>query len=228
MRSRGNNDASSWDHKSPLSLLDFYDLAEAREIIVFGSRAVGVHRSSSDLDILVVSSCKRRIRIPGVDCVLLTSEEIDDPFWLGSELASHVVQFGNWIKGDGEWRNRVCISDRAIARKQHRVGCVVRNATQRWPRLHPVFHMEYATTTRRELQRLDLLMNGSPIPPTAILDSKCKDGQVSPVDLLELAEVSGCLSTLKSVPEFKMLITDPVSSLHPASRFAARLPLFLH
>jgi hypothetical protein len=88
--------------------------------------------------------------------------------------------------------------------------------------------MEYATTTRRELQRLDLLMNGSPIPPTAILDSKWKDGQVSPVDLLELAEVSGCLSTLKSVPEFKMLITDPVSSLHPASRFAARLPLFLH
>src|SRR6266851_2503778 len=64
------------------------------------------HSSDSDLDLLIVTPQKRRLFAAGLDCVLIAPEEIDSSFWLGSELASHIAKYGNWIKGPGEWRDR--------------------------------------------------------------------------------------------------------------------------
>ena len=162
-------------------------ICEASEVAIFGSRAVGVQRSDSDLDVLIVTNQKRRVFAFGLDCVLITAEDIDSSFWLGSELASHVAKYGNWVKGSGEWRRNVCLSDRAIIRKQKRIFSLLRNSAQRWPRLHPVFQMKYRTTIRRELQRLRLLLNRLPIPPTPLLDSEWQGGRESAAELFQLA-----------------------------------------
>jgi nucleotidyltransferase-like protein len=158
--------------------LDYNDVtSKAVEVVIFGSRAAGVHRASSDLDVLLITRSKQHIKVAGLDCIILGPEEVTNSFWLGSELASHIAQYGCWIKGNLEWRHQVNISDRAIARKQRRVVSLMRNATQRWSRLHPVFHKRYAVTIRRELQRLDLLLNRVAIPPTPTLDKLwCKGG----------------------------------------------------
>lgn len=201
------NRIAAWASRFPVSMPVFQQLfTEAIDVVVFGSRAAGVNRPSSDIDILLVTPHKRRLRSYGLDLVLITPEEAEDSFWLGSELASHIVQFGKWIKGSGEWRNRVEISRRAIVKKEHRVGALLRNATQRWERLHPVFHRKYAITSRRELQRLDLLLKGAPIPPTATLDLSWESRQFTPDDLVAVADAFGHLPTLNSVAEFRNLI----------------------
>ncbi len=162
-------------------------IREASEVVIFGSRAVGVQRSDSDLDVLVVTGQKRRVFASGLDCVLMTAEDIDSSFWLGSELASHVAKYGNWVKGSGEWRFGVHIGNRALTRKQNRLSSLLRNAAQRWSRLHPVFQAKYRITIRRELQRLKLLSNQVPIPPTPLLDSEWQFSQDSNAVLFELA-----------------------------------------
>jgi hypothetical protein len=162
-------------------------VSEAGEVVVFGSRAAGLHNPDSDLDLLVVTPRKRRVFAAGLDCVLMTPEEIDNSFWLGSELASHVVEYGHWIKGAGVWRSRVQISNRAVIRKRERVSSVLRNAAKRWSRLHPIFHSKYLTTIRRELQRLKLLSSRLPIPPTPLLDSEWQVDRGSAGELLQLA-----------------------------------------
>ncbi len=146
-------------------------LSRAREIVVFGSRATGLHRGDSDLDMLIVTSPKQRILCAGLDCVVLTPEEIEQEFWLGSELAVHIARYGKWVTGLGAWTPAVHVSDRSVARKRQRIIALARNAAQRWPRLHPIFHEKYRTTLRRECQRLRLLIEGCAVPPTALLDS---------------------------------------------------------
>jgi len=168
-------------------------VSEACEVVVFGSRAAGLHRPDSDLDLLVVTPHKRRVFATGLDCVLLSSEEIDNSFWLGSELASHVAKYGNWIKGVGEWQHNVQISSRAIIRKQKRISSFLLSVAQRWPRLHPVFRMKYRITIRRELQRLMLLSTRLPIPPTPLLDSEWQAGRGSAAHLLQQALSVGSL-----------------------------------
>jgi len=174
--------------QSPCDRRALHDLVcEASEVVVFGSRAVGVHNSDSDLDLLIVTPQKRRLFAAGLDCVLIAPEEIDSSFWLGSELASHIAKYGNWIKGPGEWRHNVCIQDRAIIRKQKRISSLLRNGAQRWPRLHPVFHAKYRIMIRRELQRLKLLSNHVPIPPTPLLDSEWQFNLDTNSELFRLA-----------------------------------------
>lgn len=157
-------------------------LSEACEVAIFGSRAAGVCRPDSDTDLLIVTPHKRRIFAVGLDCVLLSPEEIDNSVWLGSELASHIARYGNWIKGVGAWRNKVQISRRAIVRKQKRISSLL-NVVDRWSQLHPVFHIKYRTTIRREVQRLMLLSTYKPIPPTAVLDAEWQ-ANLCPTDSL--------------------------------------------
>jgi hypothetical protein len=98
-----------------------------------------------------------------------------------------VAQFGQWIKGSGDWRSRAQISDRAVNRKWARISSLLRSSAQRWSRLHPIFHAKYKTTIRRELQRLELLLNRAPIPPTPLLDSDWEGSRDSASALLQLA-----------------------------------------
>lgn len=140
------------------------------EIVIFGSRAVGVHRPDSDLDVLLVGANMGRPRVAGIDFVVLRSEELASPRWLGSELASHIAKYGKWIKGRGSWTHEVHLSDRAATRKQARIVGLLMRAPKWWSKLHPVFHTKYKLTIRRELQRLDLMRRKIPVPPTRTLD----------------------------------------------------------
>jgi predicted nucleotidyltransferase len=141
------------------------------EVVIFGSRAVGMHRPDSDLDVLLVNANTARLRVAGVDFVILRSDELASPLWLGSELASHIAEYGKWIKGGGSWRDQVRVSNRAAMRKQARIVGLLMCAPKWWSKLHPVFHSKYKLTIRRELQRLDLLRKKIPVPPTRTLDS---------------------------------------------------------
>jgi predicted nucleotidyltransferase len=189
-------------------------LSEASEVVIFGSRAVGVHSPASDLDLLIVTPHNNRIRSSGLDFVLLLPEEVKSPFWLGSELASHVARYGRWIKGIGEWRDSVHTSDRAIARKQKRVAAVAKNATWRWARLHPAFHLKYAVTVRRELQRLELLLDREAIPPTPTLDLVWRSEGSSPGRLIELASGICELPSLRLIQKLMQLISTEGTSEH--------------
>jgi len=141
------------------------------EVVIFGSRAIGVNRPDSDLDVLLVNANLGRPRVAGIDFVVLCPEEVASSHWLGSELAAHIVEYGKWIKGCGSWRNQVHISDRAAMRKQARIVGLLMRAPKWWSKLHPVFHTKYKLTIRRELQRLDLLRQRIPVPPTHTLDA---------------------------------------------------------
>lgn len=157
------------------------------EAVIFGSRAVDMHRPDSDLDVLLVDAKTDRLRVAGVDFVILRSEELASSLWLGSELASHIAEYGKWIKGFGFWRHQVRISDRAAMRKQARIVGLLMRAPKWWSKLHPVFHTKYKLTIRRELQRLDLLRRKTPVPPTCTLDSDWNQHRSASDYLLEVA-----------------------------------------
>ena len=146
-------------------------LDASTEVVIFGSRAVGTQRPDSDLDVLIVGANTGPLRVAGIDFVVLRSEELASSRWLGSELASHIAEYGKWVKGCGSWRHQVRISDRAAMRKEARVVGLLMCAPKWWSKLHPVFHSKYKLTIRRELQRLDLLRKKTPVPPTHTLDS---------------------------------------------------------
>ncbi len=152
--------------------MTYEDVVDAStEVVIFGSRAVDMHRPDSDLDVLLVDADMGRPRIAGIDFVILRSEELASSRWLGSELASHIAEYGKWIKGCGSWRHQVHISDRAAMRKEARIVGLLMCAPKWWSKLHPVFHTKYKLTIRRELQRLDLMRQKIPVPPTHTLDS---------------------------------------------------------
>ncbi len=157
------------------------------EVVIFGSRAVGVHRSDSDLDVLLVDANAGHPSVAGIDFVVLRSDELVSPRWLGSELASHIAEYGKWEKGCGSWRQQARISDRAAMRKQARIVGLLMRAPKWWSRLHPIFHAKYKITIRRELQRLDLLRNQIPVPPTRILDSDWDSHRSGTNHLVEVA-----------------------------------------
>jgi predicted nucleotidyltransferase len=168
--------------------MTYEDVVDAStEVVIFGSRAVDMHRPDSDLDVLLVDAKADRLRVAGVDFVILRSEELASSLWLGSELASHIARYGKWIKGFGVWRHHVCISDRAAIRKQARIVGLLMRAPKWWSRLHPVFHAKYKLTIRRELQRLDLLRRKTPVPPTYTLDSYWDQDRSASDYLLEVA-----------------------------------------
>jgi predicted nucleotidyltransferase len=157
------------------------------EVVIFGSRAIGVNRPDSDLDVLLVDANVGRPRVAGIDFVILRSEELASSRWLGSELASHIAQYGKWIKGPGSWRHQAHISDRAAMRKEARIVGLLMCAPKWWSKLHPVFHTKYKLTIRRELQRLDLLRQRIPVPPTRTLDADWVQHRSARDYLLEVA-----------------------------------------
>ena len=162
--------------------------AESEQIIVFGSRALGVNKASSDLDVLIVGNTTKRIKRSGLDMVCISPLDVASEIWLKSELAVHVSQYGVWITGNGEWRFHASIGQPALHRKERRLVSLIRNVSRSWERLHPTFRSAYSRTIRRELQRLSLLRNKTPIPPTPILDCGWHDGEWNALDLINVAD----------------------------------------
>jgi hypothetical protein len=148
------------------------------EVVIFGSRSIGMNHQDSDLDVLVVGGDARRMKRGGLDLVFISISDLASPTWLGSELAGHVSTYGVWMKGHGDWRRKVTVGPEAWRQKQQRLISLMRSVKHSWTQLHPLFKSKYRMTIRRELQRLLLLRAAVPIPPTPLLDSKWKSSRV--------------------------------------------------
>jgi len=148
----------------------YHDLrSHSEEVILFGSRAAGVATASSDWDILCVGSGVSRMT-GGLDLVWLGRSELGSLRWLGSELAGHVARHGIWLKGVPAWRDSVFVSDRAVDRKASLVLTRMAELKRHWSHFSRSYRLKYLTRIRRDLQRLDILLDRRTVPPTRTLD----------------------------------------------------------
>jgi len=164
-------------HASAESLIEkaglpFQEIARrANEIVAFGSRAAEVHSSNSDLDILCVSSIPgRRLKRDGLDLLWLTPEIVRSLEWRGSELAAHITTYGRWLQGVGDWKADVFSSPAAVEKKQRQLQDRIRGLEANWNGLSIPYRRRLLTLIRRDLQRLKLLEDRCPVPPTPLLD----------------------------------------------------------
>jgi hypothetical protein len=142
--------------------------AAADEIVLFGSRAAGEARRSSDWDLLCVGPSKTQLNAT-IDMVWLIPQKVESAAWLGSELAGHVAKYGVWLKGRNLWERHVFRSNLAVERKTVRISEEL-DALTRAARLSPPYFLKYAALVRRDVQRLACLLKCVPVPPTAVLD----------------------------------------------------------
>jgi predicted nucleotidyltransferase len=168
--------------------LNWSDLSkQAIEIVVFGSRAVGMNRRASDLDVLVVGKGARRMKRRGLDLICISTVDLALPSWLDSELAGHISKYGVWLKGVGDWRDKARVGKEAAKQKERRLVSLVRSVKHSWSQLHPAFQFKYCLSIRRELQRLLLLRTAIPIPPTPVLDAEWRVGKFGRHALLQVS-----------------------------------------
>jgi len=173
--------------------LDPNELINAFEIVVFGSRALGVNRRSSDIDVLVVADTGRTGKRHNLDLIFVSRADCESKSWLASELATHISKYGVWIRGDGNWRRGASLGNAAVDRKERRILSLTQGVTQAWSDLHPFFQAKYRTTIRREMQRLNLLRASIPVPPTPLLDLEWRRHGITHCDLISLCESIGLL-----------------------------------
>lgn len=155
---------------------DIAHLNRAREVVVFGSYASGLNTSESDIDVLCIGSGPR-LKSRTLDLSWVPEDRLEGKEWLGSELAGHIATFGVWVRGDGSWRHSVFGGTPAIERKTKRIISISRTANHFWTKLHSTFQNQYDISIRRELQRLELLLNNFQIPPTKVLDDEWRHGK---------------------------------------------------
>lgn len=142
---------------------------EATGIVLFGSRAAGLGSTASDWDLLCIGP--RGPKPSGlVDLVWVDPGVLQSSRWLGSELAMHVAAFGTPLTGSHPWLSSVFTSADAVSRKLRRVMHKLRGMEAAWSVLAPVQRARHARWLRLELQRLERLQSGRPVPPTALLD----------------------------------------------------------
>jgi hypothetical protein len=143
----------------------------ALEVVVFGSMAAGLERPDSDIDILCIGGALDfKVKTDSLDLIVVPVTATHSSLWLGSELASHIMEYGTWLKGSPHWRARVHIGQKSIDEKRRRIGAFMKSIPSSWLRLDDVFRAKYSIKLRRETQRLLLLERGAPVPPTRILD----------------------------------------------------------
>jgi hypothetical protein len=162
----------------------------ASQIILFGSRAANVAKDESDWDLLLVGDGKA-VRTRHLDIIWVSPEMILSDLWLGSELASHVAAFGQWMIGPDEWCRNVHISAAAVERKRTGVEFQFEELSKVWPSLLPRAKTRHMTRLRRDIQRLMLLSAGEAIPPSHYLDNAWMKHRPPREDLLRLRLHSG-------------------------------------
>ncbi len=165
-------------------------LESASEIIVFGSRAAGIEGHDSDLDVLC-SGRGPRLKTLALDLLWVPEHSMCDEDWLGSELATHIAQFGICIKGQATWPSLVHFGARATKRKLSRISSLLTAVSGGWSRLHPVFRTRYQTTIRREIQRYGHLVEHKAVPPTPLLDREWLVLPNATLDLVERVALCG-------------------------------------
>lgn len=159
----------------------------AHEVILFGSRARGLHRLDSDFDMLFVGNGKR-IRTSRLDVLYLPRATIESKAWHGSELAMHIAHYGVWLKGISHWKRHVYVSKSAIERKAGRVMRTFAAIDKSWQFLLHSFKEKHLTRLCAELVRLECLLQGNAVPPTAMLAKRWSDWPPS-IQHLEAADL---------------------------------------
>ncbi len=165
-------------------------VSSAVEVVLFGSRSMDIARSDSDWDLFVVGGNRDllRDRLRAFDIVWMPSGRLNDPMWLGSELAGHIANFGAWLVGSGAWRSRVFVSERAVQLKRAAVAHRLRGASSTWDLLSDTYRIAALARIRRDLQRLCRLLAGAPVPPTAWLDEEWRSSrQIGIRDMLAMS-----------------------------------------
>ena len=155
----------------------------ASEIIVFGSMPAGLDGPDSDIDVLCIGGAKRRLKTALIDMTVLPVEATQSKAWLQSELASHIREYGIWIQGSGCWRSDIRLGRRSVDHKCARIAAFMSCLPRSWLRLDEAFRVKYSTKLRRETQRLLLLEQDVPVPPTRVLDHFWSSVSRSPSDV---------------------------------------------
>lgn len=176
-------------------LKDVLDASIGGQLILCGSRVVpGLAREDADWDLLIVSDNVEPektkgpvglIEREGFDVMIARTEQICDPMWLGTELASHVAAWGVWLRGElyDNWRHRAYVSNASVDFKMRLVERKTMALVDGWRRLNEHFHAKRSLELRRQILRMGLLRQRSPVPPTPILDrmwvNEGEDGQTT-------------------------------------------------
>jgi hypothetical protein len=125
--------------------------------------------------------------------VWVSPELIQSQLWLGSELASHVAVFGQWLIGPDAWRGKVRVSPAAVERKRSGVALQFEELSKVWALLLPRAKARHIARLRRDVQRLILLNAGEAIPPSHYLDDAWAKHRSPRKELLRLWCQSGHL-----------------------------------
>ena len=161
-------------------------IRHAEEIIVFGSVAVGLDRPDSDVDVMCIGGPSARLKTQSLDFIAVPRAETRRSAWLQSELTTHIARYGVWVKGSPNWIERVEIGEDIVREKRRRVEAFMRHLPHSWHGLDRIFKVKYSIKVRREAQRLLLLNQGIPVPPTKMLDATWANISKSPHELQSL------------------------------------------
>lgn len=143
----------------------------AKQIIVYGSRALSVHKRTSDLDLLCIGS-GHRYKSKRLHIIWISESRTKNKRWRGSELATHVSLYGKWIKGTNTWAFSSRPNSYAIELIKERLLERAATLTEEWTYLLPVYRNKHVLRLRRDLQRYVLMHSGRPPIPAGSLDQQ--------------------------------------------------------
>lgn len=152
-----------------LSLEDL--LSGSADVIVFGSRAAGLERIDSDLDILAVGPLKLPKKKGLIDLICVSEPDARTLAWQHSEIFRHVGTYGISLMRERPMIE-VVVDEHAANRKRQRIEGLIPKLMDSWEALNDGYKAKYLTKMRREFQRYKLLNSGLAVPPTAVLDSQ--------------------------------------------------------
>jgi hypothetical protein len=140
----------------------------------FGSRAAECATDDSDWDVLLLRSeltaiTRQKFVGSGLDVVQVAPSGLDA--WATTELAAHVAVYGIRID-DGhviELRSHPLV---AAPRKLAVVAARATHLDRMFLALQPLQQLHSLLRLRRDLHRAWLLLRGTAIPPTAVLDGE--------------------------------------------------------
>lgn len=142
-------------------------------IALFGSRAAGCARGTSDWDLFVIGDAALPgLRTPEIDLVRESPRVMDTSKWLGSELAGHITSYAVWLHGEPMWGRDALDFAEAARRKEATLARKLRALERAFPLLATDYRTKHALSIRRHVQRLSLLEARMPVPPSRTLDEQ--------------------------------------------------------
>lgn len=163
------NDILDFLEKKP-NFQERYDTLakESIEIILFGSYAQGCQTDKSDIDILFIGNGKS-FKDEHFDFVSIPERKCTLKSWLGSELANHVAKYGVWLKGRGQWKHDVFVSQTSIERKKLLILSRLSHLWVKHLSLDTNAMYQALRTIQLDSARLKLMLQGKAVPPTRTL-----------------------------------------------------------